>query len=113
MNANVAAARRRLLLAAGTLAALPGRSFFRRAPAAQCPNDSTISSDALPLTIDVHAHVFNGSDLQVKAFFERIIVKQDGELARGAAELGNILQDLGWEFAPSAADELKMLEALK
>ena len=47
---------------AATLAPLPALAEV----AALCPADPTISNSASPLTIDVHAHFFNGSDLQIR-----------------------------------------------
>ena len=63
-----------------------------------CPTDPTISDPSAPLTIDIHTHVFNGSDLQVRGFFNWVV------LNNGASELGAILQELGRDFAPTAAE---------
>ena len=87
--------------------------FFREHPIAIRPNDPTISDDTAPLTIDVHAHVFNASDLQVKRFFELVVSNQNDALAKAAKSLGGILQDLGWDIAPSAKEELEMLRGLR
>src|SRR5207247_10068783 len=47
-----------------------------------CPNDPDIASATTPLTVDVHAHVFNGTDLQVKRFIELVVDKQNDTFAR-------------------------------
>lgn len=65
-----------------------------------CANDPSISDPSTPLTIDVHAHVFNGSDLQVNGFLTRVL------RIRG---IGPILQYLAWNDAPNAQQELSEL----
>jgi hypothetical protein len=67
-----------------------------------CPTDPTISDPSTPLTIDAHTHVFNGSDLQIEGFFSRILAVNEPSL-KG---LGVILQELGRDFAPTAAEEM-------
>jgi predicted TIM-barrel fold metal-dependent hydrolase len=61
------------------------------------------------LTIDVHAHVFNGSDLQIEGFLTRILARDDPETYEKAAEL---LAELGRNFAPTAAQELAELQRI-
>ena len=64
------------------------------------------------LAIDVHSHIFNGSDLQVQEFFSQTIIKDDdkkSELYGLARFLSGILQGLAWSNAPSAADEAKLI----
>jgi hypothetical protein len=68
-----------------------------------CPDDPRISDPNTPLTIDVHAHVFNGSDIQV----ERYIT-----LIRKLKELGQILQEVGWSIAPNGAEEASVLRGI-
>ena len=65
-----------------------------------CSNDPRISDPSVPLAIDSHVHVFNGSDLQVDAFLTR---------ARHIEGLGPILQKLAWEGAPIGDQELEEL----
>lgn len=45
-----------------------------------CPTDPSISDPSAPLTIDTHAHFFNGSDLQIRAFLSGTAVGKDSEL---------------------------------
>ncbi|WP_426177988.1 hypothetical protein [Massilia sp. TWR1-2-2] len=40
----------------------------RAAQAPLCTGDASISNLQAPLTIDTHAHFFNGSDLQIRQF---------------------------------------------
>jgi hypothetical protein len=57
-----------------------------------------------PLTIDVHCHLFNGTDLQVAEF-----LKETHQLPGWAAAL---LQTINWRFAASGQDELATLRDL-
>ena len=52
-------------LSAGALG-LGGCASLVRPVTVFCPNDPRISDPRSHLTIDVHAHVFNGSDVQVE-----------------------------------------------
>lgn len=75
-----------------------------------CPNAPTVSYPSGPLTIDAHCHVFNGTDLQVKEFLSRIAVKQEGVLGFATHAIGELLENLAWEHAPTGDEELKALE---
>jgi predicted TIM-barrel fold metal-dependent hydrolase len=76
--------------------------------------ETTISDRSLPLGIDVHSHVFNGTDLQIHEFFEKIVAEESDSEMRGiVAFLGAIIQELQWNGAPTAADELSRLQELK
>lgn len=86
---------------AASLAPLP----LRAAANALCPNDPAISNAAAPLTIDTHAHFFNGSDLQVKEFLSKTVVGEDSELYPLVSRLGALLQSLAWHQAPDAGAE--------
>jgi hypothetical protein len=109
------ASRRALVAAGGALASLGvvGCSFFREPPVAFCPNDPDIGDPTTPLTIDVHAHVFNASDLQVKRFIELVAAKQGDGLGQAIGDMGGVLENLGWQLAPRADDELAMLQGLR
>ncbi len=56
-----------------------------------------------PLTIDVHSHVFNGSDLQIAKFITHTHPQQ--------AAFADLLEQLG-NFAPSAEEELSRLDGI-
>ncbi len=67
--------------------------------------------NGLPLTIDVHTHVFNGSDLQIKEFIRQTAVgRNNSELRLVASLLGGALQWVVWKRAPSARDEMRSIE---
>ena len=102
-----------------TLASIGGASFlggcplFVRPVTAFCPNDPSITDPNGPLSIDIHTHVFNGSDLPIRAFFERILMTDKPWLK----PLGAVLQEIAWSAAPNANQELtalfKISDALK
>lgn len=76
-----------------------------------CPNDPVLGDLKAPLTIDVHAHVFNGSDLQIKEFLSQTVIGQDSELYALLREMGAVLQALAWTSAPGARDEARFIDA--
>ena len=105
-----AISRRQLVLAAVAI------SLQREAGAADpiCYSHPGIGDRNSPLTIDVHAHIFNGSDLQVKEFIRQ--VDQDGksELHGLVTGLGGaFLQWIAWESAPTAQAEAQELRTLR
>jgi len=109
---------RRALLQAGAgsllALALPGCCLLRPRPLGPfCSNDPAIANPGTPLTVDVHAHIFNGTDLQVKRFIELVVSKQSDTFAQGAKILGGALQDLAWERAPTARQEQAALRDLQ
>ena len=94
------------------LAPLSGCCLFLRPKDLQpvCSNAPVVSYPGGPLTIDAHCHVFNGTDLQVQEFLSRVAVKQGGVLGFAARAIGELLENLAWEYAPSGDEELKDLE---
>jgi hypothetical protein len=107
-------ARRAFLATVGVLgvSSVAGCSLLRRRPETMCPDDPRYSDGAKPLTVDVHAHFFNASDLQVKQFIDQVALKQKGPFGDAARVLSGVLQDVSWEAAPSAKEELEMLRKL-
>ena len=101
--------RRQALAALGGLGASLGLSGCSIPITPFCPTDPTISDPTTPLTIDVHAHVFNGSDLQIEGFLTRILARDDPDTYRTAAEL---LAEIGRNFAPTAAQEIAELQRI-
>lgn len=95
---------RRAFLAglAATLASFP--SLAELVPL--CPTDPTISNPAAALTIDTHAHFFNGSDLQIKEFLSKTTVGPDSELNPLVNAMAGLLQTVAWHLAPSAQSEM-------
>src|SRR6266702_240255 len=98
--------RRQALAGMGSLGASIGLSACSTPITPFCPTDPTISDPSAPLTIDVHTHVFNGSDLQIDGFFRWVVLRNS------QSELGAILQELGRDFAPTAAEELAALQEI-
>lgn len=98
---------------AATLAPFPALAELARL----CPADPTVSNPAAPLTIDTHAHFFNGSDLQIKEFLSQTTVGSDSELYPLVNGMTSVLQSLAWHLAPSAQAEMtaiaKYVERLK
>jgi predicted TIM-barrel fold metal-dependent hydrolase len=74
-----------------------------------CPADPTLSNPTAPLTIDTHAHFFNGSDLQIKEFLSQTTVGPDSELYPLVKGMGAVLQSLAWHLAPGAQAERSAL----
>jgi hypothetical protein len=68
-----------------------------------CPDDPRISDPTTPLTIDVHAHVFNGTDIPVAPFITYV---------HKIPVLGEILQKFGWEVVPTGAQEMAVLHEI-
>jgi hypothetical protein len=101
--------RRQALAGMGSLGASLGLSACATPITPFCPTDPTISDPFTPLTIDVHTHVFNGSDLQIGGFFEWILGVNNPSLK----DFGKILAALGRDFAPSAAHELAELQRIE
>lgn len=100
--------RRRLLLALP--AGLLPLSGCATSTATLCPNDPVLGDLKAPLTIDVHAHVFNGSDLQIKEFLSQTVIDRDSELRALVREMGAVLQALAWGAAPDAREEARTID---
>lgn len=99
--------RRQALATIGGAGATLGLSGCTLPITALCPDDPTVSDPTKPLTIDVHTHVFNGSDLQIYGFYKWV-------LSRGtSSDLAKILDALGRGFAPSAAREMAALQQVE
>lgn len=74
-----------------------------------CPGDPTTSNPTALLTIDTHAHVFNGSDLQVRRFLSKTTVHEGSELYPLVDAIGALLQGLAWHLAPGPQQERKAI----
>lgn len=104
---------RRTLLQAGTLLPLPLLIGGCPREVPPCPDHPFWDTPDSALTIDIHAHVFNATDLQVKEFVARVGARQaTGGLAKLARHFGSILQTVSWGTAPNARRELSMLDDL-
>ncbi len=103
--------RRQFLISwASAMAALPTMGCATP-PRPICPTDPAVSDLSAPLTIDMHAHIFNGSDLQIREFLAQTVVgRKHSELYEFTQYMGGMLQRLAWKTAPSAKDELRFLD---
>src|SRR5215467_5932543 len=111
MPNDVSLTRRQLLKVAvlsATSPLLSGCWPFTRRPPSPChvipPN-----LQGQPLTIDAHCHIFNGSDLEVKDFFDKVAWNEKGILGVVSKAVGAILEDLVWTGAPTGDEELALL----
>lgn len=96
------------LIASG-LSLIPGCCLIPR-PNINCLYDSFIP-DQQAFLVDSHAHIFNGSDLQVAKFISLVKGREftEWQLLRELA--GDILQLIVWENAPQAKVELKLIRS--
>lgn len=95
--------RRRFTLG-GMIAGMLPLSSCGNAPVL-CPTDPSISSRSSPLTIDTHAHIFNGRDLQIREFLSQTTVGPTSDFYKLVNAMSGILQGLAWNRAPSAQEE--------
>jgi hypothetical protein len=98
------------LLAIGSAGLASSCRLFTRKPPILCLDLPELQDPDAPLAIDVHAHVFNASDLQVEGFVSLIAVNDSGGLGDLARFFGAILQRLGWKVAPSVDEEMQILQ---
>jgi predicted TIM-barrel fold metal-dependent hydrolase len=75
---------------------------------------------APPAIIDVHCHIFNADDLPIIGFVERVVVPSREEFKNYETRYGHVIRFLvrylaGWmrSNAPSAADEIALLDRIK
>src|SRR3954452_24375050 len=82
--------------------ALGGCSSLLTSPiTALCPESLPTTVPAGPLTIDTHVHMFNGSDIQIREYINKVRSIDTPRLK----DLGGILELIGDAFAPSGQDE--------
>ncbi|MFZ3285711.1 MAG: amidohydrolase family protein [Telluria sp.] len=101
---------RRAFLAALLAAIAPLPASARTA--LLCPGDPSISNLQAPLTIDTHAHFFNGRDLQIREFLSQTTVRPGSELYPLVNGIAGILQAVAWHHAPSAQQEREAMAKL-
>jgi len=94
-------------LATGAIS-LGGCATFVSPITAFCPDDPRISDPNSLLTIDTHCHVFNGTDIPV----ERYITLVQGLTTPILKYLGELLQEVSWETAPTGAQEISVLRQI-
>jgi hypothetical protein len=101
--------RRQALVALSSLGTGLGLSACSMPVVPFCSTDPRITDPSAPLTIDTHIHVFNGSDLQIQRFFDRILAVNNPSFQG----FGPILRELGRDFAPSAIEEIAELQKIE
>jgi predicted TIM-barrel fold metal-dependent hydrolase len=88
---------------------LLARIFNITKPIPPCSTAPTIATEQSPdLTIDVHAHFFNGTDLQVREFIQKNVDVHFPKVLKDLAAA--IVGDLSWDAAPTGVEEFKQLE---
>jgi len=86
----------------------PPRSISRLSQL--CASNQTGPTADGPLVIDVHCHVFNGSDLQVTDFIGKVVKSEFSLNPKFAALLGEMANSVSWLLAPTALDEGKIID---
>ncbi|HTO54328.1 MAG TPA: hypothetical protein VMR50_13165 [Myxococcota bacterium] len=78
-----------------------------------CADLGPWAKPSAPLAIDVHAHIFNASDLPIRGFASRVLLnpKNRDDLAKVGELLGPILLELAWN-APTTGEERVLLDLL-
>jgi hypothetical protein len=64
---------------------------------------------SLPLTIDVHCHFFNGTDIQLERFIKKVPDANEGNLV--AIDAAPLLENINWALAPKGKSEMKKLRS--
>lgn len=102
---------RRRLLKIGLTSAPLLWGFSRELRAGQLPGCFAQYDQPRRLDIDVHCHVFNGSDLRVQRFLSMAAYRElPKPLWPVIKALAPVLQSATWEFAPKADEEIRHLE---
>jgi hypothetical protein len=78
-----------------------------------CPFGDQYSDPNSRLTIDVHAHIFNATDLQVKNFTKLVATRDKGGLGKVGQLVAGPLQKFSWAAAPTVSEELGELTRIK
>lgn len=80
----------------------------------QCRQSIAGPGTDMPLTVDVHCHVFNGDDIPVRNFLQRIILNSDeaGELSQIGGFKAGLVASLVLGGARSDASELEDMDKI-
>lgn len=62
-----------------------------------------------PLTIDVHCHFFNGTDIQLERFIQKVPDANEGNLV--AVDAAPLVEKINWAVAPKGKSEMKKLQS--
>ena len=105
--------RRQLLNAALLVTAAGALKGCKHAVTPICPFGDDYSDPDSRLTIDVHAHIFNATDLQVEDFTKLVATRDMGGLGKVGQLIAGPLQSFSWSTAPTVDEELHELEQIK
>jgi predicted TIM-barrel fold metal-dependent hydrolase len=79
-------------------------------PVCEIPPAGPPPAELPALTIDVHCHFFNGSDLQVEKFFDLVTLPNLGLLGSVLRAFSGLVQSIFWSDAPTGREELRALK---
>lgn len=105
--------RRRFLHAALVLALVGPLGGCKKRIVPICPFGDEYSDPEAPLTIDVHAHIFNATDLQIEDFAKLVATRDMGGLGSVGRLLAGPLQKFAWSTAPTVQEEIDKLEKIR
>jgi hypothetical protein len=88
-------------------AALTAGSIFLSGCLRRIPTHLPSANPAAPLTIDIHCHFFNGTDLQMQRFLQTT----QGASHPGAAIAAPVAQYFNWKLAPTGKAEMRKLRS--
>jgi predicted TIM-barrel fold metal-dependent hydrolase len=95
-----------LLAASSASLTAGGCSLLRRPLMPLCPEPITPGET---LTVDVHAHMFNGTDLPIKSYLELVAANNSPTYGNLVKSFGGILSAASWAVAPNAKMEREAL----
>ncbi len=115
MDKQLGISRRSLLARLSSIVAVPALSGCRllvvRVPPPTPPACTPATTPTLPteFVIDAHCHVFNGSDLPVAPFLERVFNENKSFPGPVMDVIANLLQQSVWNDAPNATQEIQAI----
>lgn len=100
----------RMVSLLGGAASLPGCCIFPRPANPYCLFEHHIPQQN-ELLIDSHAHIFNGSDVQVSQFVSQVHGREIIDWVWLRDAFGELLQLIAWSLAPSANREINKISS--
>lgn len=101
---------RRGFLGLGLGAACGWLCGIRPARGGQLPACLSSGGHRKRIDVDVHCHVFNGTDLQVSRFLSKVAYREFPQTLQPlVVAMGPLLEEAAWEFAPRASEEKQRL----
>ncbi len=79
-----------------------------QAPSRDCSQDPNLDAFRLPISVDVHTHIFNGRDIPIAAFLTKIVAPEhaNGNLTQ---QFALKLERMVYKLAPTADKEIARL----